>query len=151
MCRFACAIIDGMKRNESDYKLRYRRTVHGRAKTYLSYLARRCAKRKQEFNLTLEWFVHRLSNGRCEVTGIAFEYESKPNRNRSPWAFSIDRIDNTKGYTIANSQAVVWAYNAAKGEGSDDDVFFFARCLLGVIPLSSRGNIKPLPLDNKKL
>lgn len=145
-----CDNIGGMIRDEANYRQSYRRTIHGRAKSYLSYLKRRCAKKGLEFNLTFEWLVHRLENGRCEQTGIPFNFDSLPYSNRSPWAFSIDRIDPSKGYTVANSQAVVWAYNAAKGEGLDEDVMFLAKCLLGVIPFDQRGQIKLMPFNNRK-
>jgi len=136
-------------RNESAYKQAYRRTIDGRAKIYLAYLTRRCRLKGHQFDLDLEWVIHRLQIGRCEVTGIPFDFESRPERNRSPWAFSIDRIDGSKGYTKSNSQAVVWAFNAAKGEGTDDDVYFLAKCLLGIIPLDERGTISALPFNGK--
>lgn len=102
------------------------------------------------FDLDHEWLMHRLANGRCEQTGIAFEFDTPEKSKRSPWAFSIDRIDCSKGYTKTNSQAVVWAYNAAKGEGVDQDVLFFARCMLGIIPFGERRKLKIMPISRRK-
>jgi hypothetical protein len=101
------------------------------------------------FDLTREWFELRIQYGRCEQTGIAFEFDSLPNSNRSPWAFSVDRIDAAYGYTVKNSQAVVWAYNAAKGSGSDSDVLFLAKCVLSMIPQDQRREIQRMPASCK--
>ena len=121
----------------------------GRAKVYLSYLAKRCRRKNLPMTLTQEWIMQKLTAGRCEQTDIAFNFHSLPNSNRSPWAFSIDRIDPSFGYTIENSQCVVWAYNAAKGEGTDADVYFMAKCMLGIIPQAERGELQSMPASRK--
>ncbi len=47
---------------------------------------------------------------------------------------SIDRIVPSEGYTDENTQVVVWAYNAAKGIGTSNDVMILARALVASDP-----------------
>jgi hypothetical protein len=55
------------------------------------------------------------SNGRCEVTGIAFDYEQRIGYFR-PYAPSIDRIDPERGYTYDNCMLTCVAMNMARNE-----------------------------------
>lgn len=76
-----------------------------------------------DFDLTADWIEERIAAGSCEVTGIKFDVsqDTRRNKSRNPWMPSLDRIDNTKGYTKDNVQVVVWLYNAAKGEFSREE------------------------------
>lgn len=51
------------------------------------------------------------TGGRCELTGVSF------NKNRvaerSPYMFSVDRINSKKGYTINNCRLICYAANIA--------------------------------------
>jgi hypothetical protein len=75
--------------------------------------------------LTIEWFIKKLQAGRCERTGIAFEYQ--PN---SPWIASPDRIDSDQGYTEPNCQMTVWCYNQAKNNCSDESFLTLCRAVV---------------------
>ena len=118
--------------SEAEYKRLYRRSPQGMIRETMTRLKRSAKSRGLEFTLTEEWVRQKLADGRCEQTGIAFESNDREERHRSPWAFSIDRIDSNKGYIPENCQAVVWMYNAAKSEGSDHDVIRMAKALLGL-------------------
>ena len=61
--------------------------------------------------------------GKCEVTGIAFDYDNKFNTCKNPLSPSIDRIDSTKGYSKDNARIVLWQYNLMRGELTDDQLF----------------------------
>ena len=137
-------------RDEAKYKKTYRLTQVGRAKSTLTQVRLRALKKPgMEFDLDEEWLLVKIASGRCEQSGIPFDFSSGLGHNRSPWTMSLDRIDSRKGYTKENTQVVVWAYNAAKSIGTDDDVYFLARCLLGVIPAIDRGQVNVLPLTNR--
>lgn len=64
-----------------------------------------------------------LAAGVCERTGIAFE-------QGGDFGVSLDRIDNSRGYTTDNVQAVCWAYNRAKGASTDAAVLRMAVALV---------------------
>jgi hypothetical protein len=75
--------------------------------------ARFRTKRKNlQFDLTVEWLQERYT-GRCELTGIEFQFGTE---GRSPITPSLDRIDSSKGYTKDNIRIVIWALNRAIGE-----------------------------------
>ena len=79
--------------------------------------AKRRAKDKKlgEVTLTRDWIVEKLEYGLCEATGLQFRFNnSKSSRTPGDYAPSIDRIDNSKGYTQNNCQVVIWAYNGVK-------------------------------------
>lgn len=79
--------------------------------------------RELSFTLTEEDVDKLLRGGTCAKTGIAFEA-------LGDFAASIDRVDNTKGYTIDNVQAVCWIYNRAKGTSTDAAVLRMAEALV---------------------
>jgi hypothetical protein len=92
--------------------------------SYLVSGAKKRAKSKGlKFDLTFEWALEKIQHGFCEATGIALQ-SSTPHSSgeRNPWVPSIDRIDPSLGYVQSNCRVVVWIYNAAKSEFTDDDV-----------------------------
>lgn len=103
----------------------YRQTVHGRTKLAIQEIRQRAAKRGLEFSLTEEWIRERLESGKCELTGIEFDLNTK-----RPFSPSVDRTDSTKGYTPDNCRMVVLCYNLAKNEATDDDVLEMAKALV---------------------
>lgn len=78
----------------------------------------------REFSLDAPWLSERIERGFCEVTGIKFSEDSKA------FCPSIDRKDNSIGYTKENCQVVVWIYNRAKNEDTHEEVLALARALL---------------------
>lgn len=83
----------------------------------------------------------RISAGRCEVTGIPFDFSLRKERAQhvSPFAPSIDRIDPSKGYTMDNIQIVAMAYNMAKGTGTHEDVVKFALAVVATLRAQAVG------------
>lgn len=60
------------------------------------------------------------SGGRCAVTGIPFDYKRLDGHTKRPWAPSLDRIEASDGYTVANCRIVCVVANLAMntwGEG----------------------------------
>lgn len=66
------------------------------------------------------------SAGACEVSGIRFSLERDGGRKRR-WAPSIDRIDNTRGYTRDNCRLVCVAVNLALNEFGEEALTLIAR------------------------
>jgi hypothetical protein len=72
------------------------------------------------YDLDQAWLIEKLSKGRCEATGLKFNYKSRPYLN--PYYPTIDRIDSNKGYTYDNCWMVCHMFNIAKAE-HDIEVF----------------------------
>lgn len=105
-----------------------RHTKRARLHELLRRAKARAERKGREFDLDTDWLDGKIDIGHCEQTGIAFDMSQ--GNGRSPWTPSFDRIDNSKGYTKDNTQIVVWAYNAAKGEGTDSDVLRLCKALI---------------------
>lgn len=81
------------------------------------------AKRKER-DFSLSWddmmFLVARSNGRCELTGIAFQNITNLKlKERQPFQPSIDRIDSTKGYVLDNCRLICVAANLAINSWGD--------------------------------
>lgn len=91
-------------------------------------------KRSKRFgydnDVTIEYVVDKLTKGRCEATGIRFQYKNEYDgvSGATPFSPSPDRIDNSKGYTVNNIQIVCSMYNI--GKGAHDETDFIAMCMI---------------------
>lgn len=98
--------------------------------TYTKYIVRATknrAKRKGlPFDLTYKWTAAHYT-GFCELTGLPFDLT--PGK-RSLYSPSLDRIDNSKGYTQDNCRFILWGLNAFKSDSTDEDIKKIARALL---------------------
>ncbi len=84
----------------------------------LTRTQRNAAKRGIQFALSWDDTVamwHR-SRGRCEVSGIPFALVDQRGFKNRPFAISIDRVDNSKGYMAENCRLVCVAVNLAMNE-----------------------------------
>ena len=75
--------------------------------------------RGQECLLTPDDMRRLLAPMQCSMTGVqlCWAWEG-PGAN--PWAPSLDRLDNSKGYTLDNVRLVCWAFNLARGVWPDE-------------------------------
>lgn len=85
-----------------------------RKRNWEKYLAQKANSRKKlnSTKLTGEHIkkLYVQQNGCCILSGVNFDIDSKWNRP------SLDRIDNSKGYTEDNIQLVTWIINYTRGE-----------------------------------
>lgn len=89
------------------------------AKALIDAAMRRARCKGLCFNLTLD-FVLSIFPDRCPILDIELSYvNSRTNRDTSP---SIDRIDNTKGYTQDNVVVVSFRANRIKNDSSMDEL-----------------------------
>ena len=86
----------------------------------------RSVKFGRDYDLTIEWARERWT-GRCELTGMAFDWSRGTIHAFSP---SLDRIDSARGYTQDNCRFILQAINAFKGAERDETVFAIARAML---------------------
>jgi len=84
---------------------------------HLDWMAakRRALKRKISFSLTYKDMVTIVLNtgGRCEITGIPFSFNKIEGARVPPYKPSMDRINNTAGYSIGNCRFVCFCANVA--------------------------------------
>lgn len=92
----------------------------------------RAKKKKVPFELTNAWAKERWT-GRCEITGI--EFKSSATQGPKFFSASIDRIIPEKGYTEENCRFVLWAVNALKHDGTDEDMI---RVALAIVEYASK-------------
>lgn len=114
-----------------EWEREYRKTPEGRAKTLLNHSQHRAKQKNLPYDLDREWLLEKINNGVCEVTGLPLSLDDGSNGTgtQRPWTPSLDRIDNSKGYTKDNTQLVCWAYNRAKGVDSHDAVVTLAEAI----------------------
>ncbi len=115
--------------HRSMYHDRKKRSIQHFASHLLSSAKKR-GKRFKDFELDKKWLADKINVGRCEATGLCFEFSGDENRRSNFFAPSIDRVDSQKGYTKANSRLVVWGYNMAKGEHTDEHVLMLSYAVL---------------------
>lgn len=84
----------------------------------------RALKSGRAFEIDKQFIVEQLEKGVCEVSGLPFVYQA-----HSLFAPSLDRKDNSQGYTKDNTQVVVFGYNTCKAAGTHEDVLKLAEAL----------------------
>jgi hypothetical protein len=81
------------------------------------------------FSLTEEWATSRWT-GRCEVTDIPFVIRVADAPGPRVYSASIDQIAPKVGYTPGNCRFVLWAVNALKHNGTDEDMLIIAKAIV---------------------
>lgn len=113
-----------MRKKAKENSKKHYNSLLGRAKSLLKTTTRRSSKfDKVDNTVDIEFILEKLKFGKCEVTGIVFDYDNKFNTCKNPLSPSIDRIDSTKGYSKDNVRIVLWQYNLMRGELTDDQLF----------------------------
>jgi len=125
-------------------------TSRDRAASLLAGAAARAKKSNKGFDLTFEWLLPKLIARVCEVTGLPLAALTSDGIE-NPFTPSIDKKDPSGGYTQDNCQVVMWAYNAAKGQGSAADVEVMARAICGLLTDEDRQHAAAKTRDNPYL
>lgn len=94
-------------------------TIEGRARLLRNRCKQRAKVRNMEYSLTINKVIELLRPLKCKITNIKLELGEF---NYNPYAPSIDRIDNSLGYTDDNIQIVCVIYNFCKNEFTDKQV-----------------------------
>lgn len=97
----------------------YYESVKGRASTLVNGAKRRSLEKGIDCDLDFDFVHEKLLHGKCEVTGIEFDFKKPTSSVKNAYSPSIDRIDSSLGYTKQNCRIVIWQFNMMKGELSD--------------------------------
>lgn len=120
--------------HKADRNRRNLQALERRKKTpwrHLLYAAYQRAKKKGlEYALSPEWAMSRYT-GFCELTGIEFRYGKG---GLWPYSPSIDRIEQSRGYTPDNCRFILMGINNMRGISTDKEMFFIAKRLAEVAP-----------------
>lgn len=110
---------------------RYKSSIDERIKQIIRNSKVRAASKKIDFDLNVENIIERVKNGVCEATGLKLDLSIEGiSSNRNPYTPSIDRVDNTKGYTMDNVMVVCLGYNLIKSSFSIQDLHMFCSLIL---------------------
>lgn len=128
ICR-ACSSVSWYKNREANLaRIReYTETTHGRAIHLVKNAKRRAKDAGLKFSLDKERIEKVLIDGKCERTGIAFQFDSHKRFRNNPFAPSIDKIDPFGDYTHDNIKVVCFAYNIGKNQFSHAEFVEFCR------------------------
>lgn len=118
----------------NDYGRRRRKKSLKYALTTIFNGAKHRAKKKgMDFTISRTFLDDLLKSqeGKCKKTGRKLETSNAEGKVRwNPNTITIDRIDNSRGYTEDNIQLVCIMYNNAKSNFSDEDVIKFCEDVL---------------------
>eukprot|EP00438_Fugacium_kawagutii_P026288 Skav224745 [mRNA] locus=scaffold580:21452:30574:- [translate_table: standard] len=94
-----------------EYNRAYRSTLRGHVTHLLKRARHRSERRQQEFSLSLGQVLDMLEQqgGRCYYSGVPLEYK-RIHRN---WRMSIERLDNSRGYTAKNCVLIAIEFNTS--------------------------------------
>ena len=93
------------------YSRARRSTLRGHMQKCLGDAKSSAKKRGQEFSLTLSQVLDMLEHqcGRCFYSGVPLEYK----RIHAPWRLSIERLNNSIGYTVENCVLIAIEFNTS--------------------------------------
>lgn len=122
--------IDNPERHQQKYR-KYHGSTHGRAKSLFKSAQTRASQRGYEFSIDLEWIMAKLETGKCDLTGIPFVMDTRRHEHRNPYSPSLDRRDNSRGYTKENCRIILWALNMGFADWGQETYLKIARALIG--------------------
>ena len=113
---------DVYNKNDREYRALYHKSIKGYASRLYGGAKYRSKKKNMDIEITSEWIYNRLEPLICEVTGFALTIKSGGSNKTQPLQPTLDRIDNSKGYTINNTRVTCWWYNVMKQDWSDEEI-----------------------------
>jgi len=101
--------------------------------TLMSYLKRKAKERNLDFQVTSKdlWDLFLKQKGKCALSGVDLFLETKINKqqniDRTNHTASLDRIDNTRGYTIDNVQWIHKILNHMRRQYSVEEYVYWCK------------------------
>jgi hypothetical protein len=126
-CKSACNKTDYHKqyRKDNAEKIKHSRKQYSQSASGMYYTHKRRAERRNiDSTLTLEWFEEQLKLEEfncCAISGIKFV-----DGLNHPFSRTLDRVDNSRGYSPDNVKWVCMRYNSWKSDLSPQEVNMIA-------------------------
>ncbi len=111
---------------------RYKNSKKGIINCLLNNAKDRAKKNNLNFDLDYEWLESKIDNGKCELSNIIFEYDSRGLYKSNPYSPSIDKIDPKKGYEKSNCRVVCFCVNMSMSDWGQEVLFNMCENLLKV-------------------
>lgn len=92
----------------------------------IARIRKRALSRGWDFDLDIEWVMQKRAAGRCEITGVEFDFSN----HTGPWYPTVDRKNSDLGYTKNNCHMVVWMYNRGKNINTHEEMMILAKRLI---------------------
>lgn len=118
------------KKIDRAYRKKLHRTFNGTATSLLAASKDRAKKKGLLHTLDTTWLKEKLQPMICEATGLSLVLDIDETVAHSAFRPSIDRIDNTLGYTKENCMVVCVIYNKSKSDYAKEDVLKMAKALV---------------------
>lgn len=95
---------------------------------YWGDLSRSAKYRDVDFNITIEeaWDIFVKQKGRCKFTGEKLFFQERKKKQKSMQTASLDRVDNTKGYTVDNCAWVHKRVNKLKNDFTTEELIYWS-------------------------
>lgn len=106
------------KEYDRRYRSEYHQSLSGLASKLYSSAKKRAKNSGIEFDLDVEWIMEHLAELKCEASGMRLVLDIDESMQHTYNRPSIDRKDNSRGYTKDNCQIVSVIYNKAKSDGT---------------------------------
>jgi len=111
----------------------HRASPEGRAHHMIGNCKSSAKRRNIHFDLTAKDIAPAVEAGQCQLTGLPFDFNPPKGKGFNPYAPSVDRIDNNKGYVASNVRVVLWAVNSALSESSDEEMLPILKSMVKAI------------------
>jgi hypothetical protein len=92
-------------------------------------------KRSLVYELSDEWAIARWT-GHCEISGLPFSKQGE-GTGPHPMSPSIDRTDQSIGYTQNNCRFILWAINGMRGRGTDETMYMIAKAIVARMDINT--------------
>lgn len=118
------------KRYEEVFRRKYKGSLRGTVTSLMTAAKTRAKDKNIEFSLKREWIERNLEPMVCQATRSPLTLEIDKTVQHSPFRPSIERVDNSKGYTEDNCLIVCVIYNKCKSDCHHNDVLKMASYLI---------------------
>lgn len=137
------AIAKALGKSDRRNEVEYRDTLYERIKKNSRHRNIPCHLTRKDIDVIFE-----RSGGRCEVSGIPFEYNKTKGLRARPWIPSVDRVNTRGPYSLDNCRLVCAYINMALNEFGLETLLFVSKNVIYYATTNAVG-IEEVTHENK--